>query len=494
MIQAMGIPKPADVYDRVHEWSDLQEFVTDPAPGLRLGIVRGRRRHGKSFLLEHLCQAVHGTYTLALRQSRAMALERFGEELSRRLGFRSGRFTTWTEALDTAVDALLNAPGGDIPLLVMDELPYLVANSPELPSALQALYDQRGPSTGHPPFRIILCGSAVSAMSTLVSGDQALRGRAVIDMSVGPFRYRDAADFWGCDPQRAFLVDAVLGGSPGYRDIVGEPPADVGSGFTAWLGRSLMNPSHVLFNEPDYLLAEDPGIGDRAIYHAIWQAVAQGRSSPTQIGGLVGMDAKSLGYHLTVMREAGFINYGHDLLKQRHPIITVADPAVRFHNLIVRPYQLELEMRESEWVWDRSRDVFAGKVLGPHFEELARQWTRWYGREAGLTDIGNVGSAVISCREHSGHEIDVIALDRLSAPRGKGSTVAFIGEAQCTSGPRGRADLARLEHIRDVLVVQGWKAAGASLGLFSRHGFSPEMTERRGDDHVHLVDLAGLYG
>jgi hypothetical protein len=115
----------------------------------------------------------------------------------------------------------------------------------------------------------ILCGSAISVMSTLLAGDQALRGRAVLDLRIGSFDFRDAADYWDAAPPTAFLVDAVLGGAPGYRDVVGDPPEAGPDGFFRWLERTILNPSHILFTEPDYLLAEDPRIGDRAIYHAI---------------------------------------------------------------------------------------------------------------------------------------------------------------------------------------------------------------------------------
>lgn len=487
--------KPADVFDRDHEWRDLVRFVADDSPGLRIGVVRGRRRHGKSFLLEHLCRAGNGTYTLALRQSRTMALDRFAGSLSRTLGHGVGRFGDWVEALDVAVDSLgRTAATGGTPVLVLDEFPYLAAHSPELPSALQALYDQRGPARRHPPFKVILCGSAISVMSTLLAGDQALRGRAMIDMRIGPFRYRDAAEYWESDPATALLVDAVVGGAPGYRDVIGAAPPPGPEGFYAWLERSLLNPSHILFAEPDYLLAEDPRIGDRAIYHAIWEAVSSGASTPTQIAGLVGMDSKSLTYHLNIMRGGGFIRYGQDILLQRRPAITVADPAVRFHNLVVRPNELDLEMRNSPAAWERSRDTFSAKILGPHFEELAREWARWYSREAGIDDIGHVGSTQVGCREHRGHEVDVVALSRDSSPRNRRARITLLGEAKCTNTLRTPAEVRRLEHVRDLLVAQGWNAGDAALAIFSRNGFSADLKAMAEHGGVHLLDLPMMYG
>lgn len=482
-----AIAKPPDIFDRTHEWDDLAGFVTDEAPGLRIGIVRGRRRHGKSFLLEHMCRAVHGAYLLALQESRAMALDHFSDALGRWLGFRVGRLGDWGEALDTAAESLSRA---GVPLLVLDEFPYLAAHSPELPSVIQALYDRRGPASGAPGFKIILCGSAISVMSTLLAGNQALRGRAVIDMRMGPFSYRDAAAYWGADAETAFLVDAVLGGAPGYKDIVGAPPAP--DRFFEWLQRSVLNPSHALFTEPDYLLAEDPRIGDRAVYHAIWEAVAGGATTPTQIASLMGMDTSTLTYHLNVMRDGGFLRHDQDLLLQRRPVITVADPVVKFHNLVVKPNLLDFEMRNAQPAWARSQPTFAAKVAGPHFEELAREWTRRHAHEAGLENIGRVGTTVVSCREHRGHEVDVVALDRGSLPRHKNADIALLGEAKYTSQPRGIADLHRLEHIAALLAERGWNTAATAFALFSRSGFTGELA-KAGAGRVRLLSLGDLY-
>lgn len=480
--------KPSDVFDRVHEWDDLAGFATDGAPGLRIGIVRGRRRHGKSFLLEHLCRAVGGAYALALQESRFMALNHFSAALGERLGFPVGRFSDWVSAVGTAVEGLTRV---GVKLLVLDEFPYLAANSPELPSVLQALYDRRGPASGTPPFRIVLCGSAISVMSTLLSGNQALRGRAVIDMRMGPFSYRDAAAYWGADAETAFLVDAVLGGAPGYKDIVGAPPDR--DRFFSWLKRSVLNPSHALFTEPDYLLAEDPKIGDRSIYHAIWEAVANGATTPTQIGSLVGMDTKSLTYHLTVMRDGGFIRHDQDLLLQRRPVITVADPVVRFHNLVVKPNLLDLEMRNAEPAWERSRATFSSKIEGPHFEELAREWTRRHASEAGMGDIGHVGTTEVACREHRGHEVDVIAIERSSLPRSKNAAIVLLGEAKHTAGQRGMADLRRLEHIAVLLAGRGYDVSATQYAIFSRFGFHRELLAAAASAPVHLLTLADIY-
>jgi hypothetical protein len=203
------------------------------------------------------------------------------------------------------------------------------------------------------------------------------------------------------------------------------------------------------------------------------------------------MDTKALTYHLNIMRDGAFITYGQDLLLQRRPVISVADPAVRFHNLIVQPNLIDLELRQADVAWQRSGKTFSDKILGPHFEELARAWVRRHGGEAGLDDVGQVGTTQVACREHRGHEVDVVAISRSAAARTKGARITVLGEAKCTNKQRTGADLVRLQHIRDLLVSHGWDAGQARFVLFSRAGFAPGLRET---PEVRLVDLDGLYG
>jgi hypothetical protein len=49
--------KPEAMFDREAEWEALVAFACDPQPGPTLGVVRGRRRQGKTYLLEALAKA-----------------------------------------------------------------------------------------------------------------------------------------------------------------------------------------------------------------------------------------------------------------------------------------------------------------------------------------------------------------------------------------------------------------------------------------------------
>ena len=86
------LEKPADVFDRESQWADLADFVLSPLPGLRIAVVYGRRRQGKSYLLRRLADGAGGLYHLATEQAEAVSLRRFGESLATWAGLSAGAF------------------------------------------------------------------------------------------------------------------------------------------------------------------------------------------------------------------------------------------------------------------------------------------------------------------------------------------------------------------------------------------------------------------
>lgn len=498
--------RPDDVVDRLHEWASLETFATSEAPGLRIGLLYGRRRTGKSFLLRRLAAATGGLYHMALEEEPVPALQRFAGRVAGALRIPADalRFADWEQALRTATGVSSPAgpgdpagPSGGFGLIVIDELPYLLGGSAgsAIPSILQMLVDDSRELPG-PPRRVIVCGSALAVMTQLLSGTKALRGRAELDLLLRPFDYRTAAGFYQSpDPQTAFLLHAVFGGSPGYRDLLPFLPEHAGD-VDRLLAATVLNPAHALFNEAGYLLREDPRVTDRALYHSVLAAIAGGMRTPTAVGGVVGRDARSLIHPLEVLTSAGLVIREDDLLLQRRPRLRLADPIVTFHQLITLPRLATFEDRLTEQGWAEARTAFDSGVLGPHFEHLAREWVRRFaGPDALGGPVGEVGSTVVN--DPSGrvqHEVDVVALAPGQWRQANRPTIRVLGEAKASQSPRGLPDLERLDRIRAVLTGRGADAAEAKLLLFGRNGFSADLVAAAGRrNDVELVDLDRLY-
>jgi hypothetical protein len=137
--------KPSHVFGREREWQALADFAADPRPEATLGIVSGRRRQGKTYLLRSLAAATGGFFFEAAEATEAESLRMFGAALARQAGSPADfTFSGWEDALRYFV----TLAGQDPVPLIIDEFPYLVKASPALPSLLRREIDSHGPSQG----------------------------------------------------------------------------------------------------------------------------------------------------------------------------------------------------------------------------------------------------------------------------------------------------------------------------------------------------------
>ena len=483
--------RPSELFDRQSEWSDLADFAVQNGPGTRLAIVRGRRRQGKSYLLRRLAQATDGFYYQAVEEEQSQALAGFGRSLGEYLKVPGGRLAL--DSWDDALRALGDMPNDRGPrTVVLDEFPYLLSHSSELPSLLQRFIDSTkdGPNS----LRLILCGSALSVMTRLLEGAQALRGRASVDIVIRTFDYRTAAEFWGIDdPTTALLVHAVVGGTPGYRDLLPAPPPKRPQDFTKWLAAGPLNPASALFREDDYLLTEERSLSDRQLYHSVVSAIAGGATSQGAIAQVLEREQRAVQHPLRALEDAGFVVATDDALRSRRPIYQIADPIVRFHHAVTRRDLARFEDRRMTEAWEDAQPRFKTHVLGPHFEEIAREFTfRFASPDTVGGAVATVAPAVVSdSKERTQHEVDVVAVGR---ERRGSFPILALGEAKHTESKRTLSDLTRLERIRELVAAKNPSATKARLLLFSANGFETNLTResaRRSD--VELIDARRLY-
>jgi len=487
----MELSKPPDIFSRDPEWSELSTFATSESLGATLAVLYGRRRQGKTLLLEDLVEAVDGFMFTGLEQSSTQNLAAMSNAYASFTGISAPvSFTDWIQV----VDALLALGEGEQPkLVVIDELPYILRTAPELNSVLQNALSPRGRARQHSRTRLVLCGSAFSVMRNLLSGAAALRGRAVREMVVRPFDYREAAAFWhvGHDLELALTLNALVGGTPAYRDFCdGDEPQSTAE-LSGWVTRNLLNPSSSFFREGRVLLAEEPDIAELSLYFSVLSAIASGKTRRGQIAAALGRKETALAHPLAVLEETQLVVNVKDALRANRGTFKIAEPMLRFHQSVIVPNEPRLRRRFGAVIWHEIADTVSANIYGPHFEDVARQWTLEFADEITLGGrASRVAPTTVGCKQHQiEHELDIVAVERV--PNQPDHLLA-IGEAKWTSEPIGIAQLERLRHIRDLL------AHGADstvrLLLFSRLGFSKGLRDEasRSNDVV-LVDLERLY-
>lgn len=484
--------RPPDMFDRDDEWAALSRFAGDGRLGATLGVVSGRRRQGKTFLLDALCKADDGFFFEATEATDAESLRRIGAQLG---GYAKAavppRPADWHEVLD----ALL-ALGEDRPVTVaIDEFPYLAKANPELPSVIQAAFGPRREERLRSRTRLLLCGSAMSFMGRLLSGTAPLCGRAGLEMVVPTLDYRLAARFWGIDdPRLAVLLYSIVGGTPAYRDGAagGRGPSSVAD-LDHWVVENVLSRFSPLFREARYLLAEEPDIRDNAVYHSVLSAVAEGNGTRGGIAGYLERKATDISHHLSVLEDAGLLTRDVDVFRPGRSIYRINEPLIAFYHAIMRPEWSRLERRgQATQVWHDSARRFAAGVVGPRFEQISRDWMQAYAPpEVNGIPVSQVGSGLVNDPEQrKSHQVDVAAFGN---DAGGQRVLLALGEAKWTE-TLGTAHLARLQRIRDLLTRGGQPGAQAArLLLFGGTEPSPQLRSRAANGEVHLVGLDDLY-
>lgn len=489
----MAWSKPRSMFDRDFEWAELTRFAGDSGPRATLGIVSGRRRQGKTFLLDAMTVEADGFMFTAAETTEADSLHQFGEALAAHLDEPVPfRFAGWDEAITRL---MRTATAGPKPV-VIDEFPFLAKASPALPSLIQRALEPAA-QRRNTPVRLLLCGSALSFMGKLLAGSAPLRGRAGLELVVPTLDFRLAREFWGItDLRTAILTNAIVGGTPAYRREFAQDdtPADADD-FDPWVCRTVLNPGRPLFREARYILAEEPDIHDTAIYHAVLAAIADGNTTRGGIASYLERKSTDLAHPLGVLHDAGLITHETEAFKKNRSSYRIAEPLLTFYHAIMRPAWGDLERPgRAAQVWQRSRHAFDSNVVGPHFEEICRQWARWH---AGPETYGGayparVASGTVSdpgARKTA--EIDVAVFGGDGDGRNR---LLAIGEAKWQESMT-TDHLRRLEHIRDLLRAKGEPGAeDARLFLFGGAGFNDALVKQAAQDpSIQLVGLDRLY-
>lgn len=336
-----------------------------------MAVVYGRRRVGKTTLLDRFAQGKNALYFTAQEESNALNLRRFSEAAYVRFGVPASLspFTSWTDAFRFVADraSALSSPL----LLIFDEFPYAALADPSLPSALQIAIDHGFINTS---CCMVLCGSNEGFMESRVLGAKSpLYGRRTAQVRLKPFDYADAtAMLRPSSAEEAMRYYATFGGTPYYLAQV-DPACTYEQNVT----RLLFSTSGLLFSEPEMLLRQE--LREPAIYNSVLAAVAHGATTPKAIAEHAGVPRESVNGYLKTLTDLGILEkrvpFGTNPATSRKGLYYIADPFFAYWFRFVSPAEGAIELGAGEAV---ARSVCEGQALptfeGAQFERVCLQW------------------------------------------------------------------------------------------------------------------------
>ena len=340
--------------DRIDEATRLKDALAREKSSLV--VMYGRRRLGKSTLIKRVLSE-NDVYFLADRSEgqhqRALLAKVIAQVFP---DFEKLSYPDW-ESMFRAVNYRTDKRF----TLCLDEFPYLVEQSPELPSVLQKLVDEK-----QLKYNLVLCGSSQNRMYGLFLDSTApLYGRADEIMRLTPIRLPYIQEALNLNAMNAIEEYAVWGGVPRYWEL---RENRISLDDAMW--HNILSVNGALYEEPIKLLQDD--VKDIVKTSTIMSYIGTGANRLSEIAARCNEPATNLSRPLKKLVDLGFLEkdvpFGIDEKNAKKSLYKIADPFMAFYYQFVVPNRSFIEL---------GRRLPIEQALTAHFSESVNmQWEK----------------------------------------------------------------------------------------------------------------------
>ena len=340
--------------DRIDEATRLKDALAREKSSLV--VMYGRRRLGKSTLIKRVLSE-NDVYFLADRSEgqhqRALLAKVIAQVFP---DFEKLSYPDW-ESMFRAVNYRTDKRF----TLCLDEFPYLVEQSPELPSVLQKLVDEK-----QLKYNLVLCGSSQNMMYGLFLDSTApLYGRADEIMRLTPIRIPYIQEALNLNAMNAIEEYAVWGGVPRYWEL---RENRISLDDAMW--HNILSVNGALYEEPIKLLQDD--VKDIVKTSTIMSYIGTGANRLSEIAARCNEPATNLSRPLKKLVDLGFLEkdvpFGIDEKNAKKSLYKIADPFMAFYYQFVVPNRSFIEL---------GRRLPIEQALTAHFSESVNmQWEK----------------------------------------------------------------------------------------------------------------------
>ena len=458
---------------REKELTDLDELYAQNR--FQLFVLYGRRRVGKTTLLNEFCKDKDSIFYSAEQSNNKLNLEKFSELVFNFFNERNLEpFSSWTNALSYIDEHQKNKRI----VLVIDEFPYLVKKNKALLSELQHLIDHR---LGNGNLFMVLCGSYMGFMEKEVLGSKSpLFGRRTGQLHMKPFNYQTSIKFLNrfTDEEKLKLYGA-FGGTPLYLQQIESDET-----FEENIKRAFLKNTSYLYEEPLLLLRQE--VQEPGVYSAIIEAIAGGYTKANEISTKIGEDAAKCLKYIKTLCELGILYketpFG-EKESSRKTLYGISDFMFRFWYRYIFTNRTLIETGAKEAVWMKRIEPDYNNYMGLVFEKICMDYLNVQNAKGQLpilfTSIGRWWGTNPATRNQV--EIDLIAND------GKDY---LIGECKWRNE---KLDLAVLQDLKQKADIFSRNRTHTWFVLFSKSGFTQAVVEEaEKNDNIILVSIDKL--
>lgn len=264
------------------------------AGAFRFLILYGRRRVGKTSLLQHYAKKHRTFFYSAQEKNDALNLKDFSHSAQQFFEGKSyGVFDGWESAFRYVADKAQESKGETL-TIVIDEFPFIAEENPSVKSILQHLIDHQWKER---KLFLILCGSSVSFMENQVMGYKSpLYGRSTTQLELAPFDYLESSLFFPrYTNEEKLLAYGILGGIPCYLQAFDDKKT-----IAENLASQVLRTGSFLKEEPQLLLKME--LREPAIYNSIFEAIASGASRMNDIATKIHEESNKCAKYINTLR------------------------------------------------------------------------------------------------------------------------------------------------------------------------------------------------
>lgn len=438
----------------------------------QLFVLYGRRRVGKTTLLNEFCKNKETIFYSAEQSNNKLNLEKFSALIFQHYGETTlAPFSSWENALNYIDDRQKDKKL----IIVFDEFPYLVRKNRALLSELQHLIDHK---LQNGRLFMILCGSYMGFMEKEILGSKSpLFGRRTGQLHMKSFNYRTSMRFLdGFSDEDKLRLYGAFGGTALYLQQI-QPDKN----FEENIKNSFLRVTAYLYEEPLLLLRQE--VQEPGIYSAIIEAIAGGYTKSNEISTKIGEEAAKCLKYINTLCELGILYketpFG-EKESSRKTIYGISDFMFRFWYRYVFGNRTLIETGAQDAVWEKRIEPSNSDYMGIVFESVCRDYLMIQNTQGNLpilfTSIGRWwGSDPV---EHNQIEIDLVAND---------GNDYLICECKWRNE---KLDLSVLKRLREKADIFHKKRDNTWFILFSKSGFTDAVVEEaRKDKAIILVDM-----
>ncbi|MDO4352148.1 MAG: ATP-binding protein [Clostridia bacterium] len=438
-------------------------------------VIYGRRRVGKTALINEFCKDKPTVYFSALSASSQENLEALSKAIYSYKNPDSTIAPTY-QNYDDALDEITAMAKEQRLVFVIDEYPYLAKAEKSFSSRLQHIIDHQWQDS---QIYLILCGSSMSFMEYQVLGyESPLYGRRTAQFKIQALTYLEVTQFHpNLSLQDQALLYGVTGGIPHYINKL-----EVEDDLDESLLDNLFNTSGYLFEEPENLLKQE--LREPAIYNSVISSIACGASRLNEISTKVGLESGICTKYLKVLLELGILKKEIPITEKsgKKTIYMIDDNFFRFWYRFVPGNMSVIGAGRMPLVYEQAVKKFYPDYMGLVFEKMCREYLMRYAKKLPflLSEVGQWWGTDSKTRKEV--QIDIV-----------GTSVEgneyLIGSCKYRNEKIGIDELELLKKYAFVFRKDG----AFHYFIFSKGGFTPALLEAEKRGEVTLLELADLY-